>query len=318
MKASRKELAILVLLVLICTVTGLMNHQFVSLENIQNTTRLIGIYGLFSVGLGVVIITGGVDLSVGSMFALLGVALSVFMVDKHMPVWIAALLVIAIAALLGLGHGLLVSRMRLQPFIVTLCGLLIYRGMARFWVQDNTRGFADVKNLEWLKALSNDNFYGIPAPMILLTVVGVIMYLLLHRSVYGRHLFAVGRNEEAAHYAGINTKRVLTLAYVCCSFLAGIATIQIAFYTNSISPSSHGNFYELYGIAGAVIGGCSLRGGEGSVVGILLGTALLQILRNLVNLLSIPSSLEMVVMGTVIMIGVIADQLLSKQKRSAA
>ncbi len=317
MKPNRKELAILALLILVCIITGLKNHQFFSVVNMQNTSRLIGIYGIFSIGLGVVIITGGVDLSVGSLFALLGVAMSVMMVDWHIPPWATALLILGCSAVIGLWHGLLVSRLRIQPFIVTLCGLLFYRGMARFWVDDDTRGFADIKNLEWLKACANENLYGIPAPLILLAVVGVGMFFLLHRSVFGRHLFAVGRNEEAAHYAGINTKRILTLAYVCCSFLAGIATIQFAFYTNSISPSSHGNFYELYGIAAAVIGGCSLRGGEGSIVGILLGTALIQVLRNLVNMLHIKSSLDFAVMGTVIMIGVLADQLLSKNKRSS-
>jgi len=116
--------------------------------------------------------------------------------------------------------------------------------------------------------------------------------------------------------SGVNTDRVVTIAYVACGFVAGIAGILLAFYTNSVSPSSHGNFYELYGIAAAVLGGCSLRGGEGSVVGILIGTALLQVLQNLVNLVGIPSSLNFAVMGAVILIGVVTDQLL--RHRAAA
>ena len=299
---------------MLCVVTSILNRQFFSIENIQNTTRLIGIYGIFSIGLGIVIITGGIDLSIGSLFALLGVGLSVFLEDWHIPPAVAALLVLAIAALLGLGHGLLVSRVKLQPFIVTLCGLLIYRGLARFLVGDNTRGFSKAEGLDWLKAMSNGNIIGIPTPLIVLILVATVMFFVLHRSVYGRHLIALGRNEESAHYAGIDTKKVLTIAYVVCGFLAGIATIQLAFYTSSISPSSHGNFYELYGVAAAVIGGCSLRGGEGSILGILLGAVLLQVLRNLVNLLGIPSSLEFAVMGVVIMVGVLADRLLAKQK----
>lgn len=313
MRTSRKELGIFVSLLALCLVTSLKSPEFLSLGNIQNTARLIGIYGIFSLGLGLVIITGGIDLSVGSMFAMLGVALSVFIVDWGIPPAPAALLVILAATLLGWGHGALVSRLRLQPFIVTLCGLLIYRGMARFWVSDNTRGFA-VPGIAWLRDLSNGNLIGLPTPFWMLMVIGVAFFFLLHRSVYGRHLFALGRNEEFAHYAGIHTKRVVTIAYALCSFLAGIATIQLAFYTNSISPSSHGSFYELYGIAAAVIGGCSLRGGEGSVIGILLGTTLLQVLRNLVNLLGIPSSLDLAVMGAVILIGVLADQLLARRK----
>jgi ribose transport system permease protein len=123
-------------------------------------------------------------------------------------------------------------------------------------------------------------------------------------------LFATGYNETASRYSGVNTDQVIIVAYVACGLLAGIAGILLAFYTNSISPSSHGNFYELYGIAAAVLGGCSLRGGEGSVVGILIGTALLQVLQNLVNLVGIPSSLNFAVMGAVILIGVVTDQLL--------
>ena len=141
------------------------------------------------------------------------------------------------------------------------------------------------------------------------------MWVVLHRSVYGRHLFATGRNEVAARYSGINVRRVIVSAYVILGVLTGISAIIFAFYTNSISPSSHGSFFELYGIAAAVLGGCSLRGGEGSIVGILLGTTLLQVLQNLVNLLGIPSSLNFAVMGGVILVGVVGDQIL--QRRAA-
>jgi ribose transport system permease protein len=127
----------------------------------------------------------------------------------------------------------------------------------------------------------------------------------------------VGRNEEAARYSGINSRRIIASAYVISGGLAGIAGIVFAFYTNSISPSSHGNFFELYGIAAAVLGGCSLRGGEGSILGILIGTALLQVLQNLVNLLGVPSSLNFAVMGAVILVGVAADQILKERAARA-
>jgi ribose transport system permease protein len=144
---------------------------------------------------------------------------------------------------------------------------------------------------------------------VLLLVTAAAAWLLLHRSVYGRYLFAVGRNAEAARYAGIDTRAVTTGAYVISGLLTAVSAILIAFYTNSISPSSHGNFYELYAIAAAVVGGCSLRGGEGSVLGIILGAAVLQVIRNLVNLMDIPSSLDFAVMGAVILVGAIADEL---------
>jgi len=131
--------------------------------------------------------------------------------------------------------------------------------------------------------------------------------------VYGRYLYAVGRNETGARFSGINASKIVVGAYIVSGVLVGIAGIVFAFYTNSISPSSHGNFFELYGIAAAVLGGCSLRGGEGSITGILIGTALLQVLQNLVNLLGIPSSLNFAVMGAVILFGVIADRILQRR-----
>jgi len=139
----------------------------------------------------------------------------------------------------------------------------------------------------------------------------------LHRSVFGRYLYAVGRNEEAARFSGIHTGAVVAGAYIISGGLAGISTILLVFYTNSVVPSSFGNFYELYAIAAAVLGGCSLRGGEGSILGIVLGQVLLQVLQNLVNILGIPSSLNFAVMGTVILLGILADQALQRHRKRA-
>jgi ribose transport system permease protein len=313
----RKELGIFLLLVLLCIVVAVLNPLFLSQANLQNTARLIGIYGIFSLGIGVVIITGGIDLSVGSLLALLGVLLSMALLEQGWPWPIATAAIIAGGAFLGWLHGLLITRIPLQPFVVTLCGLLIYRGMARFIANDETKGFGSAKGFEALKDLATGSVMGIPLPFVLLIVISAILWVVLHRCVYGRYLIAVGSNPEAARYAGIDTRRIVTSAYVLSGALAGIAAILIAFYTNSISPSTHGSFYELYGIAAAVLGGCSLRGGEGSVVGILIGTALLQVLQNLVNLLGIPSSLNFAVMGAVILVGVTADQLLRRRGRKA-
>jgi len=306
----RKELGILTLLAVLCVLVAALNPQFLSSANIQNTSRLIGTYGIFSIGVGIVIITGGIDLSVGSMFALLGVLLSLMLTQWHWPALFAVAVVLALGSLLGVIHGLLITRMGLQPFLVTLCGLLLYRGLARYIAADAVQGFGAGTGFEWLRDLVTGSAGRIPMPFVLLVAVAVIMWVVLHRSVYGRYLFAVGRNEEAARYSGINSRRVIASAYVISGFLAAVAAILLAFYTNSVSPSSHGSFYELYAIAAAVLGGCSLRGGEGSIIGIVAGTALLQVLRNLVNLLDVPSSLDFAVMGAVILIGVIVDQVL--------
>ena len=306
---NRKEFSILALLIILCVIVAVKNPQFLSPANIQNMSRLIGTFGIFSIGVGIVIITGGIDLSVGSIFALLGVLLSMMLTEWRWPPALAVGVILLLGAGIGVLHGLLITRLRLQPFIVTLCGLLLYRGLARYIAQDTTKGFG-AQGFEWLRAAAAGSLAGVPMPFIFLIVLGVFMWVMLHRSVYGRHLFAVGHNPEAARYSGIHSQNVIAGAYVISGGLAGVAAILIAFYTNSVSPSSHGNFYELYAIAAAVLGGCSLRGGEGSIAGIVIGTALLQVLRNLVNLLDIPGSLDFAVMGAVILIGVIADQIL--------
>lgn len=314
----KKELGTFVLLVVLCVVLAILNPSFLSAANLQNLARLIGIYGIFSIGLGLVIITGGIDLSVGSVFALLGVLLSIFLVEWHLPAAVAVLAVVAVTTFLGLLNGFLIAKVKIQPFIVTLCGLLFYRGLARFIAGDETKGFGAAQGFETLQSLATGSFFGIPTPFVLLIVISALMWVVLHQSIYGRYLFAVGRNETAARYSGINSDLVIASAYILSGLLAGISGVVLAFYTNSISPSSHGNFYELYGIAAAVLGGCSLRGGEGSIVGILIGTALLQVLQNLVNLLGIPSSLNFAVMGAVILMGVLADQLLRQRQAARA
>ena len=309
----KKELGIFVLLVVLCIVVSVINPNFLLAINLQNLARQIGAFGIFSIGLGLVIITGGIELSVGSMMALLGVLLSMMLTEYGYGVIVAVLACIGLAMVLSLGHGLLITRLNMQPFIVTLCGLLFYRGLARFITKDETKGFGST-GFEWLRFLANGNLLGVPMPFVVLIVIALITWVVLHRSVYGRYLFATGRNSEAARYAGIDTNGIITLTYVISGLLTAISAIIFAFYTNSVSPANHGNAYELYGIAAAVLGGCSLRGGEGSVVGILIGTALLQVLRNLVNLLGIPSSLDFAVMGAVILLGVMADQIFTERR----
>ncbi|MEY4917356.1 MAG: hypothetical protein RL616_1269 [Verrucomicrobiota bacterium] len=305
----KKEIGISVLLFVLCAVTSIMNPKFLSPVNLVNTANLIGLYGVFSLGLGLVIITGGIDLSVGSMCALTGVILAMGVTEWHWSWQVAVIEVLGISGLIGWAHGRLITSAKLQPFIVTLCGLLLYRGIARFIAGDSTKGFSGAEGIEPLRHFASGKFFGIPAPFVILVMLAIIMWFVLHRSIYGRYLLAVGRNEQAARFSGINTQLVIASAYVIAGLLTGISGIMIAFYTNSVGPSNHGNFYELYGIAAAVLGGCSLRGGEGSVLGIVIGTALLLVLQNLVNLLGIPSSLNFAVMGAVVLFGVLADQM---------
>jgi ribose transport system permease protein len=312
----KKDLGLLILILVVGTAVAIINPRFLSAINLSNTANLIGLFGMFSIGMGFVIITGGIELSVGSIFALLGVVFIDLLVTYGWP-WPIALIVIILAGIvLGWLHGFLVTRMHLQPFVVTLCGLLIYRGVARWYTEDGTAGFEFGITFPALEWLTTGRSFGVPHSFIVFILLAVVMGIVLHRSVFGRYLFAVGKNEEAARYSGINTNRVIVAAYVICGALSGLAAIYLAMYTRSISPASHGSFYELYAIAAAVLGGCSLRGGEGSMLGIVLGAILLQVLQNLVNLLGIPSSLNFAVMGTVILIGVLADQQFTRRRQA--
>ena len=244
MKKGGKELGILIILVVLVGASFFVNHNVLSLANLQNTSRLIGIYGVMSIGMAFVIITGGIDLSIGSVLAFMGVIFSMILANEKIPPIIAVVATIAGACLLGWGHGALVTRVRMQPFVVTLCGLLLYRGLARFVSHDHTAGFADSKPTAWIRNLAvGDSFGIIPNPVVIMVVLGIAAYILLHKSVYGRYLFASGYNEESSRYAGIDSKKIITTAYVICGFTAGLATILFAYYSNSISPSSHGSFY---------------------------------------------------------------------------
>jgi ribose transport system permease protein len=260
-------------------VLAILNPRFLLPVNIANTSNLVGLFGLSAIGQAFVIITGGIELSVGSVIALVGVLFMDLIANEGVP-WPLAL-VIVLGVLIGLAHGLLITKLKLQPFIVTLCGLLVYRGIARFYTQDATVGFGFGQNFSALNWLTGGETLGVPHSFIAMMIVAVIMWVVLHRTVFGRHLYAVGKNEEAARFSGIRTDRVVIFAYIICQVLTVAAAVYFAMYT-------------------------------GSIVGVVLGVVLLQELQNLVNLLGIPSLLNFAVMGGVILIGVTFDQQLGR------
>ncbi|HXT11252.1 MAG TPA: ABC transporter permease [Candidatus Angelobacter sp.] len=310
----KKDLGIFGLLAALCLIGVSRDPHFLSAINFINLANIIGLFGIFSIGSGLVIIAGGIDLSIGSMIAVVGVLLPMALREWHWP-WPAAIaLALAVPMFFGWTHGWLVTRLKIQPFIVTLCGLLIYRGMARTITNDVTKGFGDAQAQGFgaLERFCDGTLFGVPMPFVILIIVTVVMWFVLHRSIYGRYLLAVGRNEDATRFSGINTRKVISSTYIIAGLLTGISGILFAFWVNSISPATFGTFYETYGIAAAVLGGCSLRGGEGSIIGIVIGVAVLQVLQNLVNLLGVPSPLNYVVMGGVVLVGVIVDELVKR------
>jgi ribose/xylose/arabinose/galactoside ABC-type transport system permease subunit len=536
-----KILGILMLLVFACVATTMLSEgTFVSPRNIQNIMRWSGLFGIIGIGVAFVIITGGIDLSIGSMIGLIGCLMSMALMDWGFGITGTLVFIMIISVLLGLSHGLLVTKAGLQPFVVTLCGLLIYRGVARWITGDQTGGFGseyndslrllatgkpfsvatvlaisglggacwvvwnflrkkqqlrdiilglavcivvamvgasrftnlstptiislsrgtsveiitmpnDTQKINYRKmqmgrALDEQNaghrpsallpeillnyvgyltlaafgwvtflavktngraarksllvlgftFLGVllsqsvigdkgpqwfgqstggelwnsrldmlivfvalaalifginqfikstlkhnpsaklallitgvlagcwlmsqtpicrtlvPAPMIFLIVIAVIATIFLNHTIYGRYLLALGNNETATKLSGINTDRMVILAYVICGACTGVGAVLFALDLNSIQPAGHGNFYELYAIAAAVLGGCSLRGGEGSITGVVIGAAVMRVLYNSINILKIPNQLEFAIIGTVILVGVLADETLKR------
>jgi ribose transport system permease protein len=243
---------------------------------------------------------------------------------QRMSIPLALAFVLSIGLVLGLLHGLLVTRMKLQPFVVTLCGLLIYRGMSRWLVSDQPVGFgtefestlsplgAGKLGVAQWETASGTATFGIPYPFFILLITAVFAAVFLNKTIWGRYLLALGRNEEAARYSGINTRRITMIAFVISTGLAATGGTLFALDANSVSPSSFGNFFELYAIAAAVLGGCSLRGGEGSIAGVIIGTAVMQILYNLIVLIKISGTLEFAIIGLVILFGVVADELIKR------
>lgn len=235
---------------------------------------------------------------------------------QKMPILLALVLVVGIGLVLGLFHGLLVTQLKLQPFVVTLCGLLFYRGISRWSVDDQTVGMGNEYDGS-LAPLASGKFaitpdFGIPYPFFILIVVAVLAAIFLNRTIYGRYMLALGRNEEAARLSGINTAKMTIIAYIICTALAAVGGILFAIDSNSVAPSSFGNFFELYAIAAAVLGGCSLRGGEGGILGVVIGTAVMQTLYNLIVLMKISDTLEFAIIGAVILIGVVADEVIKR------
>ncbi len=304
------------------------NPNALSGANLQPVARVQGYFGILTLGVSVLIISGGIDLSIGSVVGLTAVLFGLFC-EAGIPPFIALWLVLGIGAGIGLLHGLLVTMLRLQPFLVTLCGLFAYRGLARYFSDDRTVGLGILRNtldpasstamqLDWLKwlAVGDVPIFGIPVPtvLLLLLLLAGLLGVFLHGSVHGRYLFAIGGNEQAARYAGVPVDRYKILAYVICSVLAALGGALELLQQPSVAPSNSGTFYELYAITGAVLGGCSLSGGEGNVLAILLGTFVLPILRNMtIWLEGVPDSLQYTIIGVVLLLGTIADELFKRR-----
>jgi ribose transport system permease protein len=304
-EVTAQVLVMLALLVAVFGFTGYWNSNFLSSFSLRSVSRDIAIWSLFALGQAVVIIAGGIDLSVGSLVCFLGVS-TIILVTKGLAFPLTLAIILLVAAAIGSIHGLLVCRLGLQPFLVTLCSLLIFRGLARVVTQDQTVSF-DAAQEPLFRALGADVVGGVPIPVLILVGVLVPLGLFMHFTVPGRYLYAIGSNLEAARYSGIRINLLRTFSYAFCSVLAAMAAVLEAADVGSVPPSSAGLAYEMYGITGAVLGGCSLRGGQGSLIGVVIGMAILRVIKSTVIFLGISTYWTFAMTGFVLLAAVIAD-----------
>ena len=322
----KKNLGILCILLVVFLATAFGSKNFLTAMNLFNLVERSALYGIIGIGVAFVIITGGIDLSIGSLVGLVAITFPYLVLTKQVPLVVGLGAIFAISLSVGVSHGLLITKLKLQPFVVTLCGLLIYRGIALWLVADKTMGYGDeafsglkvlVGRLSQIEALGFEHTkehwaYHVPVAFLIFLVLAIVAAVFLNKTIYGRYLLALGRNEQAARFSGINTTAMIIVAYVICSLISGLGGLMFALDYGSIQPANFGNFYELYAIAAAVLGGCSLRGGEGSIFGLALGAALMRLLMNSIRMLGIDDRLEPAVIGFVILIGVITDEVVKR------
>jgi ribose transport system permease protein len=366
---------LLMVLVLYATLMGFFDFAR-SLANHQTLAERLGYYGVLTLGVGVLIVAGGIDLSIGSLVGLVAVYLGLllngpltprqtiplagclgldgalvayaflprlrvppllagllsllpgvalawacyrWLPGQRVPPWMALLLLLWFAAQIGLFHGLLITRLQLQPFLVTLCGLFMYRGLAR-WLSATALVLPSDSESAGLRSfLVSDRTLGFPHILLLMALVAALLAVVLHGSVYGRYWFAIGYNEQATRYAGISTQRHKIAAYIICSTLAGLGGLLFLLVYRNVTPSSAGSLLELYAITGAVLGGCSLRGGEGTIPGMVLGAAVLPILQQICTYSPyIGSDLEYTVIGGALLLATVANELVTRLSRLRA
>jgi len=283
-----------------------LSPHFFTADNLLNVTLQISITAIVAVGMTFVILTAGIDLSVGSLMAFVGVV-STSMLKLDLPLAFNFPFAILVGLLLGAASGMLagsfVTRFSVTPFIVTLALMTIWRGLAFVY----TEGRPIWELPEAFAVLGNGRTLGIPNPSIVMVVVFVVAYIVLSFTRFGRYVYAIGGNAEAARLAGIPVKRIVTQVYVISGALSAVSGILLASRMNSGQPNA-GLMYELDVIAAVVVGGTSLFGGRGTVTGTFLGSMLIGVLRNGLNLLNVGSYVQQVIVGVVILLAVLLDQ----------
>ena len=291
-------------LILIIVIITILNPGFLSVSNLMNVLRQVSINALIAFGMTFVILTGGIDLSVGATLALTGAVTAGMMASGMDPIF-AMLLGLLLGAVLGAINGIIIAKGKVAPFIATLATMTIYRGLTL--VYTDGRPISGLGDSLTFQMLGKGYFLGIPIPVVTMIISFGILYFILKKTTFGRRVYAVGGNEEASILSGINADRIKIYVYSLLGLLAALASLILTSRLNSAQPTA-GEMFELDAIAAVVLGGTSLTGGRGWIVGTLIGALIIGVLNNGLNLIGVPSFFQQVVKGAVILLAVLLDR----------
>lgn len=294
----------LVGLLIIVLILSISSPTFLTTGNLLNVLRQVTINALIAFGMTFVILTGGIDLSVGSILALSGALTAGMMKLSGLDPILAVLIGLIAGTLMGMVNGFFITKGKVAPFIATLATMTIFRGLTLVYT-----GGRPISGLgsDWFRTIGAGYLFGIPLPVIWMALMFIILYLVLKKTTFGRYVYAVGGNEEATRLAGIRVAKVKVAVYALSGFLAALAGIILTSRLDSAQPNA-GLAYELDAIAAVVVGGTSLAGGRGWIVGTMIGALIIGVLNNGLNLLDVTSYYQQVVKGLVILVAVLLDR----------
>ncbi|OCA89250.1 ribose ABC transporter permease [Pradoshia sp. D12] len=291
-------------LLLLIVVITIMNPSFLTVSNILNVLRQVTISGLIAFGMTFVVLTGGIDLSVGSTLALTGAVAASLLASGTDPI-IAMGAALILGLILGAINGVIITKGKVAPFIATLATMTIYRGLTLVYTEGKpVSGLGDSLTFQMF---GKGYLLGIPVPVVTTILAFIILYFILHKTTFGRRVYAVGGNEDASKLSGINTDRVKIWVYAITGLLASVSALILTSRLNSAQPTA-GESYELDAIAAVVLGGTSLTGGRGWIFGTLVGVLIIGVLNNGMNLIGVSSFFQQVVKGAVILMAVLLDR----------
>lgn len=299
------ELTTVIALIILMAVITIINSNFLTANNLLNLLLQVTSNALIAFGMTFVILTGGIDLSVGSILALSS-ALTAGLLGSGMPVTLAILISLILGCILGMMNGLLISYGKLAPFIVTLATMTIFRGATLVYTNGNpiTKGLSDTFLFQFL---GQGYIVGIPFPVIIMFIVFIVLYVLLHKTAFGKSVYAIGGNEKAAYISGVKLNKVKIIIYSISGMMASISGLIITSRLSSAQPTA-GASYEMDAVAAVVLGGTSLSGGKGRILGTLIGALIIGVLNNGLNIIGVSAFWQQVVKGVVILIAVLIDR----------